>query len=306
MKPEKVLINRLQELGELLVDEPMHLHTTFKTGGPADLLFYPRDVDSLSDALRLCREYDIPVQLAGGGSNLLVGDGGIRGMVIVCAEDRPLSGNMRITETGLVYADATVRKRSFLSFCMENGLEGMEFLAGIPGCLGGGIIMNAGTTMGTFAGILERVEYLSSDGEQGYRMIDAGMARYRHLDIGRGMCITGAFYRLGKTGDPAAVQMRVKAAVEERKAKHPLDYPSAGSVFKNPDGAYSWKLINDAGLRGYRLGGAMVSELHTNFIINYDNASSRDIKSLVEYVQNRVKEEFGVFLEPEIRMIGDF
>ncbi|HDP79462.1 MAG TPA: FAD-binding protein, partial [Spirochaetes bacterium] len=150
---EPTAVNRLERLGTLLRDEPMKLHTTFKTGGPADYLFYPRDGESLAEALMLCRELDMPLTAVGGGSNLLVGDRGIRGLVVVLAEDRPLRRGVTVTEDGLVYADATARKSSFISFCAENGFESMEFLAGIPGCMGGGVIMNAGTTMGNVADI---------------------------------------------------------------------------------------------------------------------------------------------------------
>ena len=259
--------------------------TTFRAGGPADYLLTPFDRQGLRTAMTIAAEENLPLTVIGGGSNLLISDEGVRGLVIRLCEEEGLVSHGAVEEDGTLYADAWMKKRRFLERCLEESLEGMEFMAGIPGCLGGGIIMNAGTNMGTFADILERVEYLDSRGELKTAPIRKDMAKYRSLNLGEKAVITGGFFRLQPVKKIDLVRKKIEEIEAERKVKHPLDYPSAGSVFKNPEGHASWKLINDAGLKGRRLGGAMVSELHTNFIINVDKARSVDILNLIRLIQ---------------------
>ena len=299
------LLHHFSALGAVKVGEPMRTHTTFRTGGPADVLLCPRDAAATAEAVRIAVDNSIPLTVIGGGSNLLVGDRGIRGLTIRCAYDGPAGEGLRLETDGAVYADAFVKKSEFIQFCIDRGLEGMEFMAGIPGCLGGGIVMNAGTTLGNFSDIVRRVVYVDTAGTIREMPVTKDMAGYRRLEIGGNPIITGAYFALKESADTGAVRGRIRGILQERSAKHPLDYPSAGSVFKNPDGHSSWKLINDAGLRGCRIGGAMVSELHTNFIINFDNATSKDILNCIEHVRERVLARFGLVLEPEIRVIGE-
>ncbi len=297
---------RLKGMGNAERDVPMKHYTTFKTGGPADIIFRPGSREQLREAVACVRGYGVPLTVVGGGSNLLVSDKGIRGVVLLLAGGDGTRGKITFCGDSRVYAEAEVDKREFVDFCLNAGLGGMEFLAGMPGCIGGGIAMNAGTNMGTFAGILDAVEFLDGSGELRTAEITTDMAHYRKMDLGRDAIVLGGFFRLSKSPDPGTVRQTVSRLISERNMKHPMGYPSAGSVFKNPANHSSWKLINDAGLKGKRIGGAMVSELHTNFIINVDNATSEDVRSLIEYVRHEVHEQFGVTLEPEVRMVGDF
>ena len=179
-------------------------------------------------------------------------------------------------------------------------------MAGIPGCIGGGIMMNAGTFMGSFADILVDADIVDPEGNSRTVKINRSMSSYRKMNIDGGAVVTGARFRLERTDDAGRVRARVAEILSDRKAKHPLEYPSAGSVFKNPEGHSSWKLIDEAGLKGARVGGAAVSTLHTNFIINLDNATSRDVRALIDLVRETVQVKFGIELETEVKMIGSF
>jgi UDP-N-acetylmuramate dehydrogenase len=300
------LLARLETLAEVRLDEPLRGHTTFKTGGPADVLLFPKGVASLQEIIRCADDSGIALTIIGGGSNLLVSDSGIRGMVVCMRRGGEGGDGIESRGNGILYCDAGVGKKTFIEYCLRHGLEGMEFMTGIPGCLGGGIMMNAGTTLGNFVDILEGVDYVDRAGMLRSIAVKREMAHYRHMDIDEGAVITGASFRLRTSGDIARVRDIVKGILDERALKHPLDYPSAGSVFKNPPGHSSWKLVNDAGLKGFRIGGAMVSELHTNFIINFDKATSTDILKLIEHVRETVYSRFNVLLEPEVRLLGDF
>ncbi|HQP48093.1 MAG TPA: UDP-N-acetylmuramate dehydrogenase [Spirochaetota bacterium] len=302
----ETLYRRLIKMGTAERNVPMKNYTTFKTGGLADIVFCPGTREQLRDAVALMRAQSVPVTVIGGGSNLLVSDDGIRGVVVRLACDNGRPGLIRLCGDELVCAGAEAGKREFVNFCLDAGLEGMEFLAGMPGCIGGGIVMNAGTNMGTFADILETVEFLDGGGLVQTMEVTRDKAHYRKIDLGDDAIVLGGYFRLRRASDPDAARNTVSRLISERGVKHPLGYPSAGSVFKNPDGYSSWKLINDAGLKGKRIGGAMVSELHTNFIINVDNATSEDVRSLIVCVQNEVYARFGVRLEPEVKLVGEF
>ncbi|HSV95692.1 MAG TPA: UDP-N-acetylmuramate dehydrogenase [Spirochaetota bacterium] len=299
------VVRRLRGLGVVKTDESLSRHTTFKTGGPADVLVVPSGVESLGEIVRICAESGLPRTVIGGGSNLLVGDRGVRG-VTVCISPEALDASGPVIEDDVVYAPASVRKEDFVSICADKGLSGMEFMAGIPGCIGGGIVMNAGTVDGNFVDILYRVEYVDTAGEVRLQEIVPSMARYRHLDVQEGAIITAGWFRLRHADDGEVVRHRIRELLDERAKKHPLEYPSAGSVFKNPQGYSSWKLVNDAGLKAHRIGGAMVSELHTNFIVNAGGARSADIRGLIEFIRETVYIKFGVMLEPEVRLVGEF
>lgn len=307
MKPSvsQDIIRRFGTLGVVMTDEPLSRHTTFRTGGPADVMVVPSGVEELAEVVRICAEHGLQRTVIGGGSNLLVGDRGIRGVTVCVSADALGKAKLNI-EGDSIQSSASVRKKDFVTACAGKGFAGMEFMAGIPGCVGGGIMMNAGTVDGNFADILYRIEYVDAGGAVKRREVTPAMARYRRLDVEDGAVITAGWFRLRRADDPEAVRLRIQGILDERAKKHPLDYPSAGSVFKNPDGHSSWKLVNDAGLKGRRIGGAMVSELHTNFIINAGGASSADIRELIETIRETVYTKYGVTLEPEIRLIGEF
>lgn len=296
----------LHRYGSVMLDEPMSKHTTYKTGGPADCFFIPKDPACLGEVREAAVKEGVSVLVIGGGSNLLVSDNGIHGIVVALRGEG--EGGIRITDSNenLFYADARVDKKAFLEFALRRGYSGMEFLAGLPGCIGGGIVMNAGTNMGWFSDVLTRVRIIAKDGMVREKNLSDDMVSYRGLKFERDTIILGGYFRLQKAENPDEVRKRVDDIIRDRENKHPLEYPSAGSVFKNPEGHASWKLINDAGLRGYTIGGAMVSEKHTNFIINTGSATSSDIYRLIRYVQEQVAKKFGVHLEPEVRMIGEF
>lgn len=307
MKILHTVIDALSEWGIVKEKEPLKFYTTYKTGGPADVLVIPRGNESIPRIISIIREAKAPLTIIGGGSNLLVGDRGIEGIVVRICEDDSHCPVMTVHDDGTIYTDATATKERFIAFAVDSGFCGIEFMAGIPGCIGGGIIMNAGTFMGSFADILKEVVVVDAAGVRRVIAVDKTMSSYRHMNLGaEGVLITGARFRLPHADNTCAVRDRIDEILADRKKKHPLEYPSAGSVFKNPEGHSSWKLINDAGLKGRAVGGARVSELHTNFIINYDNATSQDIRTLISLVCETVYSRFGVELEPEVKMIGLF
>jgi UDP-N-acetylmuramate dehydrogenase len=306
MKVPQPVIDALREWGDVKESEALRSYTTYKTGGPADALVLPRDNESVPRIVSLVRREKLPLTVIGGGSNLLVGDRGIEGVVMRICEDASRRPRMIVLDDGSVYADAMASKETFIDFVIASGFGGIEFMAGIPGCIGGGIMMNAGTFMGSFAGILRDVDIVDGQGARRVVSIDKTMSSYRHMDIGNDVIITGARFILPAADDPAGVRAKVEEILVDRRKKHPLDYPSAGSVFKNPEGHSSWKLINDAGLKGQTVGGARVSDLHTNFIINAGNATSGDIRNLINLVRETVYKKFGIQLEPEVKMVGLF
>lgn len=292
--------------GVVRTNVAMKQYTTFKTGGPADILVHPVTQDDMRAIAAIASENQIPLTVIGGGSNLLVGDGGIRGIVMRVALDDDDDKLIISSEMGTIRADARVKKSTLVQYCIRQGLSGAEFMAGIPGCLGGGIVMNAGTNMGCFADILARVRYITSEGKMIDEVIDRANTGYRCMGLPEGSIVRSAVFSLVPVDNAQGLQHSVEQIIRERNQKHPVQFPSAGSVFKNPDGHASWKLINDAGLKGKSVGGAMVSDLHTNFIINTGNATSADIRNVIELVQDTVLKTYGIHLYPEVRMIGDF
>lgn len=298
------VIKELSHYGRLYVDAPMSQFTTFKVGGPADMLIEPDTNETIPYIVTIARQTNIPITVIGGGSNLVVGDKGIRGLVIRIGSSEENTGSITFEGTR-VLVDAKVTKKRFVEEAIDHGLAGVEFMAGIPGCIGGGVIMNAGTNMGTFADIISHITCYTGDGKF-LTIANESLFSYRKSMLPDGAIVIRAECTLKPAKDPKEVKNIVKEIIRERKQKHPLDYPSAGSVFKNPDGKSSWKLINDAGLRGYSIGGAKVSELHTNFIVNTGKATAMDIKHLVEFIQETVLKLYDIHLEPEIRFIGEF
>lgn len=281
--------------------EPMKRHTTFRVGGPADVLVRPA-AGELPEVLALCRDHEIPYFIIGNGSNLLVGDKGIRGLVIEMTGDRELltvTGNVLTVGAGVLLARAA-RKAA------EEGLCGMEFTAGIPGSIGGAVVMNAGAYGGEMKDIIESVKVLTKDGDE-KRLTREGLALgYRtSCIIPKQYIVTEAVLKL-EQGDRTQIEARMEELKQKRVEKQPLEYPSAGSTFKRPEGYFAGKLIMDAGLRGYQVGGAQVSEKHCGFVINRGDATAADICRLMEDVRENVQKQFGVTLEPEVKLVGEF
>lgn len=287
--------------GKLKVSEPMKNHTTFRVGGPAQYYAAP-DREELARLLACVKEHGIPLTVIGNGSNLLVGDKGIRGLVIEIggAMDRVcVQGTKMTIGAGTILAKAA-------GVAADQGLSGLEFAAGIPGSLGGAVVMNAGAYGGEMKDVLVSATVLTSGGQVKTLTVEELNLGYRHS------CIREKNYIVVE----AVVQLREKPVDEiralmaelreKRVSKQPLEYPSAGSTFKRPEGYFAGKLIEDAGLRGYQVGGAQVSEKHCGFVINRGNATAADIRQLICDVQHKVYEQFQVRLEPEVRLLGEF
>ena len=285
----------------IFMEEPMKKHTTFRVGGPADVLVQP-DETALAAILALCRRYHVSYSFIGNGSNLLVGDKGIRGVVIEMTD--PM-GNIEVDGTKIT-AQAGAMLSKIANTAASNGLGGMEFAAGIPGSVGGAVVMNAGAYGGEMKDILEKVYVLDENGAQLELDRDALDLGYRHS------CIPEKKYIVTKVvlelvpHDEVEIRSKMKDLNEKRAEKQPLQYPSAGSTFKRPEGYFAGKLIMDAGLRGYQVGGAQVSEKHCGFVINKGDATAADICQLMRDVSDKVQAQFGVVLEPEVKMIGEF
>ena len=285
----------------IFMEEPMKKHTTFRVGGPADVLVQP-DETALAAILALCRRYHVSYSFIGNGSNLLVGDKGIRGVVIEMTD--PM-GNIEVDGTKIT-AQAGAMLSKIANTAASNGLGGMEFAAGIPGSVGGAVVMNAGAYGGEMKDIIEKVYVLDENGAQLELDRDALDLGYRHS------CIPEKKYIVTKVvlelvpHDEVEIRSKMKDLNEKRAEKQPLQYPSAGSTFKRPEGYFAGKLIMDAGLRGYQVGGAQVSEKHCGFVINKGDATAADICQLMRDVSDKVQAQFGVGLEPEVKMIGEF
>ena len=284
----------------IFMEEPMKKHTTFRVGGPADVLVQP-DETALAAILALCRQYHVSYSFIGNGSNLLVGDKGIRGVVIEMTD--PM-GNIEVDGTKIT-AQAGAMLSKIANTAASNGLGGMEFAAGIPGSVGGAVVMNAGAYGGEMKDIIEKVYVLDENGAQLELDRDALDLGYRHSCIPeKKYIVTKVVLELPR--NEAEIRSEMKELNEKRAEKQPLQYPSAGSTFKRPEGYFAGKLIMDAGLRGYQVGGAQVSEKHCGFVINKGDATAADICQLMRDVSDKVQAQFGVVLEPEVKMIGEF
>ena len=286
----------------VLVNEPMSRHTTFRIGGPADYFVMPSENGQIRDVIRMCREQAVPYYVMGNGSNLLVGDRGFRGVII------QIGRNMsRIDVAGTrirVQAGALLSKVA--SAALEASLAGMEFASGIPGTLGGALRMNAGAYGGEMKDIVRGAEVLTAEGEIRQLLVDEHSRALRTSVIARNDYVAlGAELSL-EPGDPKEIRAKMEELKRRRIEKQPLEYGSAGSTFKRPEGHFAGKLIEEAGLRGYTVGGAQVSEKHCGFVINRGGATAADVMQLMRDVTERVKENSGVTLEPEVKRIGEF
>ncbi|NBI98615.1 UDP-N-acetylmuramate dehydrogenase [Lachnospiraceae bacterium] len=291
-------------LGEenVFTKEPMSRHTTFRAGGPADFFVTPEKEGQVRKTLSLLKEAQVPRYIMGNGSNLLVGDRGYRGVILqICKK----MNRIRIQDT-VIQAQAGVLLSKIAAEAQAKGLTGFEFASGIPGSLGGAVMMNAGAYGGEMKQVLIQAQILNASGEIEDVLAEEMELGYRSSVFSRnGGVILSASIQL-EPGDPSAIQSRMEELKFLRTSKQPLEYPSAGSTFKRPEGYFAGKLIQDAGLRGFQVGGAQVSEKHCGFVINKDQASAMDIRSLMEQVSEKVYTRFGVRLEPEVKLIGEF
>jgi len=285
--------------GKVLSHEPMARHTSFKIGGPADLLVVPEDVGDLRAALAFARSQQIPVRVLGGGSNTLVRDGGIRGMVVVLSAFQELA-----REDNEVTAGAGVRVSRLLAFCSRQGLGGLEVLSGVPGTVGGAVWGNAGAWGGATADHLVRVQLVTREGGERILAREVIPFRYRLSGFPEGAVITRATFAL-VPGNPTAIRQQISRWLVRRNATQPVEFRSAGSIFKNPPRDYAGRLVEAAGVKGTRIGGAMISEKHGNFFVNLGGARAADVLALVALAQERVRATAGVDLEPEIQVVGE-
>lgn len=286
----------------VLFDEPMSQHTTFRIGGPADVFVMPENYEQIREVLRLCKEEKLPFFVLGNGSNLLVSDSGYRGVIIQMdrnMEEICLDGEEIHACAGALLSSVAVAARNA-------SLTGFEFAGGIPGTIGGAAVMNAGAYGGELKDVLKEVTVMTREGEILTIPADKLEMGYRTSIIKTaGYLVLEAVISL-KKGDEEKIRAVMKELSERRTEKQPLDYPSAGSTFKRPEGYFAGKLIMDSGLRGYRAGGAQVSEKHCGFVINAGGATAEDVRSLMDHVIRVVREKYGVTLEPEVKFLGDF
>ena len=286
--------------GKVLFDAPMRHFTSMKVGGPADSLFFPESVEELKKIIRSARRRKIPFFILGNGTNLVVRDKGVRGWVISLTR-----GMKRIQADGeVVEAEAGSSLQRLVQFSVQRGLTGLEPFFGIPGTVGGGVAMNAGAWGAELKDVLLSVGFMTDDGETTERSRSRLRFSYRGLDFSPSWIILRGRFQL-KQGKKEEIRERVRSYSELRKRKQPLDYPSAGSIFKNPKQGPAGKWIEEAGLKGFRIGRAMVSERHANFIINLGKAKADEVIRLMEFVEKKVYEEKGIHLEREVKVVGE-
>jgi len=291
------LINSLSKETKILLNEPMKNHTSFKIGGPADILIMPATIDDVKKVIDYAK--DMPLYIIGNGSNLLVNDEGIKGIVLkisTCLNDVEVKEDCIVAGAGatLAFVSNVAKKYS---------LTGMEWACGIPGSIGGAVYMNAGAYGGEMKDIVVETTYINENNEICVINSEVHNFSYRKsVFTNTKNVILQTKLKLQK-GNQQEIEEKMKELLEQRRIKQPLEYPSAGSTFKRPEGYYVGKIIDELGLKGYTIGGAQVSEKHGGFIINKGNATAKDVKDLIEYIVNKVKEEYNIELEPEVKMI---
>lgn len=285
-----------------LEQEPMSRHTTFRIGGPADHFLQPQSIEELQKIIDICEREQVPWFIMGNGSNLLVSDRGYQGVVIQLY--RHMS---QISVEGCrIRAQAGASLASLSKRAMEASLTGLEFAGGIPGTLGGAVTMNAGAYGGEMKNILEEVSVLDRSGSRISLHADQLEMGYRTSIVKvKDLIVLEAVIKL-QPGDADSIRGTMQELARKRASKQPLEYPSAGSTFKRPEGHFAGKLIMDAGLKGYRVGDAQVSEKHCGFVVNRGHATGADVMAVMEHVKKKVREQFQVGLEPEVRFLGDF
>lgn len=302
---DKEIYNQLCRIAgsdNVLTDEPMDKHITFRVGGNADFYVIPHSIDEVKELVGMLKSCNYPYYILGNGSNMLIGDKGYRGAIIKLYKnmsDIQIEGNIVTAQAGALLS-------KLAACCCEESLEGLEFAAGIPGTLGGAVVMNAGAYGGEMKDVLLSVTVLDDNGEiieLNNEQLELG---YRSSIISKkGYIVLEAKLKL-KNGNSEEIKNKIEQLRKKRIEKQPLEYASAGSTFKRPEGYFAGKLIMDSGLKGRCIGGAKVSEKHCGFIINTGNATAKDIKELIEFAAETVYEKFGVKIETEVKMLGDF
>jgi len=282
------------------IDEKLSEYVNFKVGGPADILLIPNSKEQVIKSIKICKENNIPFYLIGNGSNILVRDGGFRGVVLSLKNVKNI-----YVDGEKIEAECGVMLKEVSDKAIENSLTGFEFACGIPGTIGGAVFMNAGAYDGEISKVIESAEVIDENCNiirLSREELDFG---YRSsLVMKKGYTVLSAVFKLEK-GQVKTIKELIEDLTNKRESKQPLEYPSAGSTFKRPTGYFAGKLIQDAGLKGYSIGGAAVSEKHSGFVINKGNATAKDITDLIKHIQDEVKKQFGVDLHPEVRIIGE-
>lgn len=295
------LLAEVAGIDNIKIDEFMKYHTSFKVGGPADIFIMPESIESLVKIYHKCLDENLKVFVFGNGSNLIVRDKGIRGVVVKMGEN---TGRYTVLND-VIKAEAGIGLARLSKIALENGLAGLEFAEGIPGTLGGAVAMNAGAYDGEMADVVFRTEYMDKKGAINIlegKDHEFGK-RSSRIQTEQGLVLRSEIEL--KNGDINKIKAKMDDFNRQRKDKQPLEMPSAGSIFKRPEGYFAGKLIQDCGLKGYSIGGAEVSCKHCGFIVNKGNATARDIIDLIEYIQKAVKEKFGVELNTEVKIVGE-
>ena len=294
------LFNELYDINDIKIDEKLSEYVNFKVGGPADILLIPNSKEQVIKSIKICKENNIPFYLIGNGSNILVRDGGFRGVVLSLKNVKNI-----YVDGEKIEAECGVMLKEVSDKAIENSLTGFEFACGIPGTIGGAVFMNAGAYDGEISKVIESAEVIDENCNiirLSREELDFG---YRSsLVMKKGYTVLSAVFKLEK-GQVKTIKELIEDLTNKRESKQPLEYPSAGSTFKRPTGYFAGKLIQDAGLKGYSIGGAAVSEKHSGFVINKGNATAKDITDLIKHIQDEVKKQFGVDLHPEVRIIGE-
>ncbi len=290
----------------VLEREPMMNHTTFKIGGPADYFVQPASVAELAAGINFCQEKNIDFYVIGNGSNLLVGDGGYRGVIFKLCRNLDAVAFEEVNEELIVHAGAGYMLARLAKEVSAKGYTGFEFATGIPGTVGGGVTMNAGAYGGEIKDVILSAVVMDMQGNIRKLTSEELHLSYRHsIVMDEHLLILDTVMHFS-AGDADSISERISELSAQRKEKQPLEYPSAGSTFKRPEGYFAGKLIQDAGLKGYRVGGAQVSRKHSGFVINTGDATAADVRTLIRDVDEKVFERFGVHMEPEVRFLGEF
>ncbi len=284
---------------DITVDSPMSEHIYFRVGGPADILVTPVNEEQVVNTLKLCREYNVPYFILGNGSNILVKDGGISGVVIKFNKLNKIT-----TEGNCVTAQSGALLKDVSKAALENNLRGFEFACGIPGSIGGAVFMNAGAYDGEMAHVIKSARVIDENCNIKNLTKEELELGYRSsIVMKKGYVVIEATVEL-EIGEYASIKDKIDDLTNRRESKQPLEYPSAGSTFKRPEGYFAGKLIQDSGLKGFSIGGAAVSEKHSGFVINKGGATAKDVLDVIAHVQKTVKENFDVELHTEVRIIG--
>jgi UDP-N-acetylmuramate dehydrogenase len=296
----KNLFSKIYKDSQIQLDAKMSENIYFKVGGPVDILLTPNTVQQLKDAITICKQNKIPFYVIGNGSNLLVKDGGIRGVVIKLCELNKIerSGNKITAECGALLKDVSTE-------AVNGALSGFQFACGIPGSVGGAVFMNAGAYDGEISFVIESAEVL--DDNQEIRVLskeELNLGYRQSIVMEKGYVVLSATFNL-TPGEKEKIQARVDELTTRREERQPLEYPSAGSTFKRPEGYFAGKLIEDAGLKGFTIGGASVSDKHAGFVVNNGNGTAKDVLDVIYHVRDEVKRQFGVDLYPEVRILGE-